>query len=245
VDVSSAVFCVPIFYKPKYLSMSGKIKVFHLEDYKIMRDGVRFLLSQDSDIEVIGEARKGEEFLAVVKDLDLDVLLLDIYLDGMEDTRSMDGFLVCEYMQANYPEVKVIAHSVYDDADRVAKIMKAGARGFVSKKAGYEELLEAIKAVQSGRKYICKETSKKLKNINEFLLGLVDTLRAEKDVFSHREKNVLELLGKGYSSKDIAKALFITEKTVETHRKNMVDKAKVKNTAELVAFASSRGFLKH
>jgi DNA-binding NarL/FixJ family response regulator len=225
--------------------MSERIKVFHLEDYKIMRDGIKFLLSQDSEIAVVGEARKGEELMDLLPQLDVDILLLDIYLDGMEDSRSMDGFTVCEMVQQHFPEIKVIAHSVYADADRVAKIMNAGAMGFVSKKAGYEELVMAIKMVHKDKKYICKETSKKLKNINDFLEGIVDTLRGEKDFFSPREKEVLELLGTGYSTKNIAKELFITEKTVETHRKNMVEKAKVKNTAELVAFASARGFLKH
>jgi DNA-binding NarL/FixJ family response regulator len=225
--------------------MQERIKVFHLEDYKIMRDGIRFLLSQDEDIVVTGEAQKGEELIQVLPDTDTDVLLLDIYLDSMEDTRTMDGFRICEYVQQNFPDIKIVAHSVYDDADRVARIMNAGAMGFVSKKAGYEELLLAIKTVHAGKKYICKETSKKLKNLNEFLEGIVDTLRGEKDFFSQREKEVLELLAKGYSTKDIAKELFITEKTVETHRKNMSKKANVKNTAELVAFASARGFLKH
>ena len=225
--------------------MSEKIKVFHLEDYKIMRDGIRFLLNQDQDIEVVGEARNGEELIEILPEIDIDILLLDIYLDGMEDMRTMDGFHICEYVQQHYPSIKIIAHSVYDDADRVAKIMNAGAKGFVSKKAGYEELFEAIKVVQSGKKYICSETSKKLKNLNEFLSGIADTLRSEKNIFSTREKDVLGLLGKGYSTKDIARELFITEKTVETHRKNMVDKARVKNTIELVAFASSRGILKH
>jgi DNA-binding NarL/FixJ family response regulator len=225
--------------------MPGRIKVFHLEDYKIMRDGIRFLLAQGDEIVVVGEARQGEEMFQMLPHADVDILLLDIYLDGMEDTRSMDGFTICEQVHRQFPHIKVIAHSVYDDADRVARIMNAGAMGFVSKKAGYEELVQAIKTVYGGKKYICKETSKKLKNLNEFLEGIVDTLRGEKDFFSQREKNVLELLGKGYSTKNIAKELFITEKTVETHRKNMVEKAKVKNTAELVAFASSRGFLKH
>lgn len=225
--------------------MPERIKVFHLEDYKIMRDGIKFLLSQDDSITVVGEARKGEELMLALPHTDIDILLLDIYLDGMEDTRTMDGFSICEYVHRNYPSVKVVAHSVYADADRVARIMNAGAMGFVSKKAGYEELLLAIKAVHSGKKYICTETSKKLKNLNEFLEGIVDTLRGEKDFFSNREKKVLELLGKGYSTKDIARELFITEKTVETHRKNMIEKASVKNTAELVAFASARGFLKH
>ena len=222
-----------------------RIKVFHLEDYKIMRDGVKFLLSQDNSITVTGEAQKGEELIQVLPVTDIDVLILDIYLDGMEDTRTMDGFAICEYVQRHYPQIKVVAHSVYDDADRVARIMNAGAKGFVSKKAGYEELLRAIKTVSTGKKYICTETSKKLKNLNEFLEGIVDTLRGEKDFFSQREKEVLELLAKGFSTKDIAKRLYITEKTVETHRKNMAKKAQAKNSAELVAFASARGFLKH
>jgi DNA-binding NarL/FixJ family response regulator len=225
--------------------MADSIKVFHLEDYKIMRDGIKFLLSQDGNIRVVGEARTGEELIQLLPHTEIDVLLLDIYLDGMEDTRTMDGFRICEYMHQNYPEIKVVAHSVYDDADRVARIMNAGAKGFVSKKAGYEELITAIRMVHDGKKYICKETSKKLKNLNEFLEGIVDTLRGEKDFFSQREKEVLELLARGYSTKDMAKQLFITEKTVETHRKNMAKKANAKNTAELVAFASARGFLKH
>ncbi|MFT3750360.1 MAG: response regulator transcription factor [Agriterribacter sp.] len=221
------------------------IKIFHLEDYKIMRDGIKFLLSQNPNMSVVGEARKGEELIPLLPHLEIDILLLDIYLDGMEDTRTMDGFTICHYIHENFPRIKIIAHSVYDDADRVARIMNAGAMGFVSKKAGYEELLEAIKSVHAGKKYICNETSKKLKNLNDFLEGMADTLLGGKDFFSRREKKVLELLGRGYSTKDIARELFITEKTVETHRKNMVEKAGVKNTAELVAFAAARGFLKH
>jgi len=224
--------------------MSQKIRIFHLEDYKIIRDGIRFLLSQDPELEVVGDAKHGEDLLELLPAISVDVLLLDMYLDGMEEKRTMDGFAVCEYVTKMYPAIKIVAHSVYDDADRVARIMNSGAMAFVSKKAGYEELITAIKLVYNGKKYICKETSKKLKNINDFLDGIVDTLRGEKDFFSKREKDVLDLLGRGYSTKNIATELFITEKTVETHRKNMVDKANVKNTAELVAFASARGFLK-
>ena len=227
------------------LTMADKIRVFHLEDYKIMRDGIKFLLAKDDEIEVVGEAGSGEDLIKMLPLLSVDVLLLDIYLDGLEDSHPMDGFAVCEYVHRHFPGIKMIAHSVYSDADRVGRIMQYGASAFVSKKAGYEELLAAVKTVMLGKKYICKETSRRFKNINEFLEGIDDTLRGEKDVFSPREKEVLELLGMGYSTKNIATKLFITEKTVETHRKNMVDKAKVKNTAELVAFASARGFLKH
>ena len=225
--------------------MTEQINVFHLEDYKIMRDGIRFLLSQDPEINVVGEAKQGEELIEMLPKLEVHVLLLDLYLDAMEGNKTMDGFAICEYVSTHFPHIRIVAHSVYDDVDRIARLMNMGAMGYVSKKAGFEELITAVKYAAEGRKYISKETSKKLKNMTEFLEGFSDTLRGEKDFFSKRERGVLELLGRGFSTKDIARELFITEKTVETHRKNMVDKAKVKNTAELVAFAAARGFLKH
>jgi DNA-binding NarL/FixJ family response regulator len=224
--------------------MSHTIRVFHLEDYTIIRDGIRFLLSQDPEIELVGEAIDGEELFRLLMNTQVDVLLLDIYLDGMDYGKGIDGFEVCRRMNQQYPDIRVIAHSVYDDADRVARIMKSGAMGFVSKKAGYAELIHAIKVVYEGNKYICHETSKKLKNLNRFLSGIEDTLESTEEFFSKREKEVLELLAKGFSSRDISKRLFITEKTVESHRKNLVVKAKVKNTNELIAYASMRGLIK-
>jgi DNA-binding NarL/FixJ family response regulator len=225
--------------------MPRKIKVFHLEDYAIIRDGIRFLLSKDEEIEIVGEANKGDQLFKALDSLEVDILLLDIYLDGMEHMKTMDGFEICKKLAELHPKIKVIAHSVYDDADRVAKIMKAGAAGFISKKAGYEELIHAVKEVSQGEKYICTETSRRLKNLNRFLSGFEDTLQATDSFFSRREKEVLDLLAKGYSSREISKALFITEKTVESHRKNLVVKARVKNTNELIAYAADRGFIKN
>lgn len=224
--------------------MFPKIKVFHLEDYTIIRDGIRFLLSQDNEIELIGEASQADGLFRSLAHKPADVLLLDIYLDGMEHVKTTNGFDICARMTEEYPGIKVVAHSVYDDADRVARIMKAGAMGFVSKKAGYAELIHAIKVAHQGHKYICQETAKKLKNLNRFLSGLEDTLESKDEFFSRREKEVLELLAKGYSSREISKRLFITEKTVESHRKNLVVKARVKNTNELIAYASMRGLIK-
>jgi len=224
--------------------MPGKIKVFHLEDYKIMRDGIRHLLSQDPAIEIVGEASQGEDLPELLKSTGADVLITDLYLDGMDDIKTENAFEICRAVLKKLPGMKIVAHSVYDDADRIARIMQAGAMGFVSKKAGYEELISAVKAVYSGKKYICKETSKKLKNLTDFLDGIAGTLKSDTDFFSGREKMVLQLLAKGNSSRQIAKELFITEKTVETHRRNMAKKAKVKNTVELVAYASAKGLLK-
>ncbi|MEJ0032451.1 MAG: response regulator transcription factor [Bacteroidota bacterium] len=208
--------------------MSKKIKVFHVEDYKIMRDGVRYLLNQDPELEVVGEAGNGNELMHTIKTATIDVLILDIYLDGMEDLKTMNGFQICHFIVDRYPHVSIIAHSVYDDADRVAGIMKAGALGFVSKKSGFEELIAGIKNVYKGQKYICSETSARLKNLNKFLLGIEDNLRNKDEIFSQRERRVLELLSEGKSSREIAATLFITERTVESHRKNMIAKGQVR-----------------
>ncbi|WP_276370931.1 response regulator transcription factor [Chryseolinea sp. H1M3-3] len=226
------------------LNMNKKIKVFHVEDYKIMRDGIRHLLNLDDEIEIVGEAKNGEELLNALDQVHIDVLILDIYLDAMEDLKILNGFQICRLIQQKYPQIKIVAHSVYDDADRVALIIKSGALGFVSKKAGFEELVLAIKVVNQGKKFICSETSSRLKNLNQFLLGLENNLRSKGEIFSQREREVLNLLSEGRSSKEIADQLFITERTVETHRKNMLEKSNVKNTVELVAYASAIGVIK-
>jgi DNA-binding NarL/FixJ family response regulator len=224
--------------------MDKKIKVFHVEDYKIMRDGIRQLISMVDDIEMVGEAKNGEALLKALEKTPVDVLILDIYLDAMEDLKTLNGFQICHLLLEKYPHIKIIAHTVYDDADRVAGIIKAGAVGFVSKKAGFGELIDAIKTVYAGEKFICTETASRLKNINEFLLGLAPNLRNKAEIFSQREREVLYLLSEGKSSREIADALFITERTVETHRKNMLEKGAVKNTVELIAYAAAIGLIK-
>jgi DNA-binding NarL/FixJ family response regulator len=151
---------------------------------------------------------------------------------------------ICKLIKEQYPSIKILAHSVYDDADRVARIINAGALGFVSKKSGFDELLDAIKIVNSGQKYICIETSGRLKNLNKFLAGIESTLRGKDEIFSQREREILELLAQGKSSRETGDMLFITERTVETHRKNMLEKSNVKNTVELIAFASTLGLLR-
>lgn len=224
--------------------MNAAIKVFHVEDYKIMRDGVKHLLGLDKGIKVVGEAKNAEELMDALPSTEIDIIILDIFLDSMEDLNTVNGFEICGTVRVKYPNIKIVAHSVYDDADRVARILKEGAYGFVSKKSGFEELLHAIKVVHNGEVYICSETSRRLKNLNRFLMGIESNLRAKEEIFSIREREVLEWLAKGKSSREIADALFVTERTIESHRKNMIEKAQVKNTVELIAYASSLGLLK-
>ena len=219
------------------------IRVFHVEDYQIMRDGIRYLLGKDPMIRFVGEARSGEQMLNRLRSIDVDVLILDIYLDAMENPKEMNGFEICEIVRQQHPSIRILAHSVYDDADKVARIIRAGALGYVSKKSGFEELTHAVKEVYAGRIYICNDTAHKLKNLNNFLEGIESNLRSKGELFSSREREVLNLLAQGKSSKDISVVLGITERTVETHRKNMIEKAQIKNTAELIAFAASLGLI--
>ena len=224
--------------------MAEPIKVFHVEDYKIMRDGVRYLLEQDPEIRIIGDAKDGKELTEGLKNLKIDVVILDIYLDAMEDIHAKNGIQLCEYVTETYPAIKVIVHSTYDDADRVSSALAAGAKGFVSKRSGFEELSNAVHAVYEGKRYICAETTKRMRNLNQFLLGMEDHLRDKAELFTLREREVLALLAQGKSSKEIGEGLFITERTVESHRKHMVEKCGVKNTAELIAHAATLGMIK-
>ena len=220
------------------------ISIYSLEDYKIIRDGIRYILSQDEQFNWVGDSDNIVDLYNVLASTRVDVLLLDIYLDGMKNVKSIDGFEVCNYVNRHYPSTKIVAHSMYDDSDKVVKMMASGAKGFISKRSGYEVLIEGIKAVNAGDIYICREAERNFKNAKEYISGETNELKARNEFFSKREKEVLELMAKGFLSRDIAKELFVTEKTVESHRRNMVQKAKVKNTMELISFAMNRGIIK-
>jgi len=224
--------------------MERRIKVFHVEDHKIMRDGIRYLLAQDHDIEVVGDATTDAELFEKIKQLSVDVLILDLYLDALDYTSRKKGFDILDTIHREYPSMKIVAHSAHDHADNVEKILKAGGTGFVSKKSGFDELIHALKAVYHNKIYICSTTGKRLKNLNAFLLGLEPHLRSKDELFSQREREIMDLLAKGRSSREIAELLLIGSRTVDTHRKNLIEKAGVKNTAELIAFGAVRGLLK-
>jgi DNA-binding NarL/FixJ family response regulator len=223
--------------------MAGKIKVFHVEDYKIMRDGISILLGQHEEIDLVGGSQDGEGLLSILKTREIDIVILDIYLDSMGEFDTKNGFEICQLVKQQFPHVEVIIHSTYEDADRIAKSLQAGAKGYVSKKSGFDQLLEAIKVVHAGKVFTCTHICSKLKNLNNFLKGL-EKLKGKEEIFSERERQVLVELAMGKSSKQIADDLFITERTVESHRKNMIEKADVKNAVELIAYASSIGLLK-
>ncbi len=223
--------------------MSHKIRVSYIEDYKVIKEGVNYLLSQYPDIEIIEnefELSALDDFITKYK---IDVFILDLQLD-VKEHKGLNGFDVCEMIISKNPDVKVIAHSMYDNIENVNKVFNKGAMGFVSKKSGHHELVNAIRRVREGKYFLCKEIITKTKNAAKFIKQEEAVLKAISEPFTKTEKGVLEKIAKGFSTKQIAHQLEISEKTVETHRKHLFDKAKVKNVAELIAFAySSRLFM--
>lgn len=223
--------------------MNQKAKVCYIEDYKVIREGVNYLLSQYEDIEMIEQEydlSKLDDFIAKYK---IDVFILDLQLDPKE-SKGLNGFDICEMITSKNPAIKVVAHSMYDNIENVNKVFNKGAMGFVSKKSGHQELVSAIRKVREGKRFLCKEIIAKTKNSAKFIKQEEETLKAISEPFTKTEKSVLERIAKGYSTKQIAHQLEISEKTVETHRKHLFDKAKVKNVAELIAFSySSRLFM--
>jgi DNA-binding NarL/FixJ family response regulator len=222
--------------------MGRKIRLFHVEDYGILRDGIKFILSGGEEIECVGDASSSAELFKNSL-TGIDVLLLDVYLDGMTDLKAPTGFDIILRIKKAYPEISILVHSIYDDGDSVARLINAGATGFISKKMKAEELIRAIEAVARGLQYICPQTLPKLKNASRFLSGKDTILESKEMLFTKREREVLELVAQGYSSKQIADKLFITEKTVESHRKNMIEKARAKNTVQLISYAAATGYI--
>lgn len=220
--------------------MNRKIRIAYIEDQKVVKEGVNFLLSQYPFLEVTDfdpEADTAEKF---IDDHKVDVLILDLQLQVRSDKKELNGFDYCELIREKFPQVKVIGHSMYDDVASANRIFGNGGMGFVSKKSGHVELVNAIKAVSEGQRYLCTEMVKKVKNLRRFLRGDDENLKAYNETFTKAEKSILEKIAKGYSTKQIAQQLDISEKTVETHRKNLFVKAGVKNVAELIAFAYSK-----
>jgi DNA-binding NarL/FixJ family response regulator len=215
--------------------MSAKVKVAYIEDHRIVKEGVSYLLSRYPGIEVIQKDVDGNNIDDFIARTNPDILILDLqlYTGGSHP----NGFEICSAVSSHYPHVKLIAHTMYDNVESVNKFFSHGGMAFVSKKSGHTELVDAINSVCANKKYVCTEIQKKAKNVSNFLSSEDIQLKGINELFTKTEKNILDRIAKGYSTKQIAQQLEISEKTVETHRKHLFDKAGVKNVAELIAFA--------
>lgn len=212
-----------------------KIRVLLADDHKIFRDGVRSILEDEKDMEVVGEAANGPEVIEKIGTLDVDVLVLDI------DIGKPNGIEITEMISHSHPNVKILILSMMGLHDFVIQALEKGAIGFLLKNTGKDEVLTAIRSVAKGDSYFSREVSAIL---IEQLNKPTSSRRKNTDIpISPREIEVLKLIAQEHSNPEIAEKLFISIRTVDTHRRNLLEKLGAKNTAGLVKFAIQKGLV--
>ena len=212
-----------------------KIRVLLADDHKIFRDGVRSILANEKDIEVVGEAANGQAVLELIEQLEVDVQVLDI------DIGKPNGIEITEMISNNHPETKVLILSMMGLHDFVIQALENGAIGYLLKNTGKDEVLTAIRSVSKGDSYFSREVSE---IIIEQLNKPASSRKRSVDIpISPREIEVLKLIAQEFSNSEIAEKLFISIRTVDTHRRNLLEKLGAKNTAGLVRFAIQKGLV--
>ena len=209
------------------------IRVLIADDHAVVRDGLQALLAKASDVEVVGVAGNGREVIEQVQRVRPEVVVMDIgmpELDGVEATR---------HLREKCPESRVLILSMHLTSEHVVRALQAGARGYVLKESAGEEVVEAIRAVAAGRRYLSHQISELM--IDDFLRDGVEV--SPLDRLSLRESEVLKLVVEGHTSADIAERLALSVKTVETYRARIMRKLGVKDTVELVKFAMRHGIV--
>ena len=216
--------------------MGEKKRIVIAEDHTILREGLRALLSSDPEFDVVGEAEDGLDAIRCVEDLTPDLVLMDLSLPRM------NGMDAISEIKKRCPETKVLALTVHRTEEYILATLRAGADGYALKDATHAELVMGIKNVLKGKPYLSPEISDKV--IEGYLEGR-KTLKSDTpwDTLTQREREVLKLIGEGYKNKDIADYLYISVKTVEKHRANLMKKLDLHNTSALTAFAMEKGLV--
>ncbi len=211
------------------------IKVFIADDHQMVIDGIRLLLESDEEIVCVGTANNGNEAIRKLEQLEADVVLLDINMP------ERNGIEACKALRTTHPNLRIIAISMLNEISPIKMMLKQGAMGYLLKNAGKEELLKAIKNVYAGERYFSAE-------VNTIIMDSLSGSRRKKSHpfprLSRREKEILQLIIDEKTTQEIAKQLFISVGTVETHRRNMMNKLGVRNTAGLVRVSFEYDLLK-
>ncbi len=213
------------------------IKIILAEDHNIVRNGIKSLLMNDPSMEIIAEGSEGDEVLSMTAALDdADVLLADINMSGM------DGITLTKELAKSHPDLNVLILSMLDHENYVFEAFKTGAKAYLLKNVSADELIFAIKHVAAGGMYFCSELSMKM------LLRLVDGTpvfnKEHTDIhISERELEMLKLLAEGFTNQEMADKLFVSKRTVEGYRQQLIEKTKSKNTASLIKFSITKGII--
>ena len=209
------------------------IRIVVADDHPVVRAGLVMMLDTQPDMQVIGEAADGVEAVARVTALTPDVVLMDLEMPGLDGPRAI------ERIHATQPETRILVLTAYDTDERILQAVQAGARGYLLKGAPRDEIFQAVRVIHAGGSLLQPAIATKLLN------RVGDLLRGEREeTLTERELQVLELMAKGYRNKEIAKELFITERTVKFHANILFQKLDVDSRTEAVSQALQRGIIK-
>lgn len=209
----------------------NKVKLLVVDDHPMLRGGIVSLFDKTDDIEVVCEAENGDGALGCIERTMPDVVLMDINMDGRLDVSTT------ETIKERWPAIKVLAFSMHEEVQVIRRMLKAGASGYILKNASHNEVKKAIETVVAGDSYFCQEV---LDIMTQSLTSEGDT--DDQDyVLSNREKEVLHYVAKEYTNQEIADTIDISLRTVETHKRNLIKKLRVKNVVGLVRFALEQG----
>jgi two-component system response regulator NreC len=210
------------------------IRVLIADDHTIVRTGVRQLLEAQPDIRVIGEARDGNDTLALVETAQPDIVLMDIAMPGM------DGLEATRQIKARWPNTAVLVLTMLHQDEYFFEMLKAGASGYVLKVAGASELIDAIRAVHEGKVYLNPLMAQRL--VQDYLSR--EGNREPDPLLSPREKEILQMLAEGFTNSEIAAKLIVSPSTIYSHRSNILHKLGLNTRHELIQYARQQGLLR-
>ncbi len=216
--------------------MSDQIRLLLADDHAVVRSGLRMLLQAQPDMIIVGEAETGQEAIRRVAELSPDVVLMDIEMPGM------NGIEATRRIKANAPAAAVLALTMYEDDQYFFEMLRAGASGYVPKRAAPDELVSAIRAVSRGEVFLSPALAGRL--VEDYLRrGPAVEGEPPGDELTPREQEVLTLIAQGFSNNEIADQLVISAKTVDRHRENLMRKLNLHNRVELVKYALRKGLI--
>ena len=216
-----------------------KIRILIADDHSVVRSGLRQLLKTSADFSVVGEASSGDEAIEQVKKYKPDIAILDISMPGM------NGIDATRIIKQDSDGTKVLILTIHESEDYVLQMVRAGASGYLLKNAGKEELFNAVRAIVAGERFFSPGISKLM--VEEFIRRANKTAPKtpppNTEALTKREIEVLKMIAGGLSNQQIADKLFISDRTVDTHRTNLMEKLKIHETAGLVKYAIEKGFV--
>lgn len=214
----------------------AKVKVLIADDHAIVREGVRMILDKEQDIDVVGEAGHGEQALEMAAKLRPHVVVMDISMPGM------GGIEATQRLRAQYPHIHVLVLTMHEDESYVFQLLRAGASGYVLKRAAAQDLVQAVRAAAKGEAFLYPSVARKV--VEDYLRRVESGEEKDRyDGLTTREKEILTHIAQGLSNQHIAEKLYISIKTVQTHRAHILEKLGLHDRTELVRYAIRKGLI--